>query len=226
MINKLNKLFLSFIIVLALMIALPSKPVHASTNDTTQVYYTSNFLQLYWGNIIFSPLATGQRVKNEISKDSSELSSSTTKYNRTLRYHLDLTDTVINRADYDNFSDYWSAYSANSLYFSESIETSIASTISSSIEATIGEEHIASLGAAIGASVSSSETTTKTISFTCYPGQAKSLYTYKAESIIYYASHKQTIQTRIFFWWSDGESSTTPGTVKTYGAGYDIVTTY
>lgn len=228
--EKIGKLLFSFgilfLVVITSLFVLPQREVKASQTGTKQVYYTSNFLQLYWGNIIFSPLVTGQRVKNEIYENSRSTSTSTVKYNRALKYYFDLTDTVINSYDYPTYNDYWNALVENSVLFSQNVEISISTTITSDIKATIGEEKIASLGAAIGTSITGTEKVTESISFRIFPGQTKSLYTYKAESIIYSASHKQTIQTRIFFWWSDGETQTTPGTIKTYGAGYDIVTTY
>ncbi len=228
--GKLEKILLSLFLLLALIMSpsfmTQSNEVNVSPTNATQVYYTNNFLQLYWGNIIFNPILTTQRVKNEISEQSQVSSTNLTKYNRILYKTVDLRNVEINRSDYPTYDAYWNAYVANSMSYSRVVSISISTSVSSGISATIGEEHIASLGAELGASVTGTETETENIAFTTYPGQMKRLYTYKTEETIYTANHKQTIQTRITFWWVNGESSTTSGTIKTYGSGYDILLSY
>lgn len=228
--RRLGTIFMSFIFMALLTITvsltLPADKLQASQESATQVYYTSNFVDFYWGTVVFGPLATGQRVKNEINEDSSTLSYDTTKYNRKLEANIDMRGVIIKRSDYPTYQDYVNAITLNSAIFDQSISISVAATISSSITATIGADNIGKLEAEIGASLSTTRTVTQRIQFTIAPGQNKSLYTYKAQSTIYSASHKQTVQTRVLFWWNDGKSTTTSGSVTTFGAGYDVVNIY
>lgn len=133
---------------------------------------------------------------------------------------------VINRSDYETYKDYMAAVTLNSATFDQSISIAVAASVSSSIKATVGTDNIGKLEAELGASLSTTRTVTQRIQFIVAPGQNKSLFTYKTQSVLYSASHKQTIQTRVLFWWNDGQSSTTSGTVTTYGPGYEIVSIY
>ncbi len=191
-------------------------------NSATQVYYTSNFLDLYWGNIIFSPILTGQRVKNEVTKTSANNSSSYTKYDYQLREYIDLTGVVINRNNYSSDESYWNAYNHNSASYLNNMTISTSTSISATLKGTLGDE-IAKLGAELGVSVTQTESETRQISFNICPGQIKALYSYKVEAKLFSAKHKQTVQTRCLWWWNDGNSSTSSGTVTTYGSGYDII---
>lgn len=228
--RRLGSIFMSFILMALLTITisltLPSEKLQASQESATQVYYTSNFVDFYWGTVVFGPLYTGQRVKNEINEDSSTISYSTTKFNRKLEANIDMRGIVINRSDYETYQDYMAAVTLNSATFDQSISIAVAASVSSSIKATVGTDNIGKLEAELGASLSTTRTVTQRIQFIVAPGQNKSLFTYKTQSVLYSASHKQTIQTRVLFWWNDGQSSTTSGTVTTYGPGYEIVSIY